>query len=54
MVKCEAKDGAYMSCCLLYRGDVNPNKVNEAINALKGRKSIKFCEWNPTGFKVYI
>lgn len=52
MVKCDTRTGAYMSCCLLYRGDVNPTKINHAIHTLKGNKSIRFCEWNPTGFKV--
>lgn len=54
MVKCDTRTGAYMSCCLLYRGDVNPTKINHAIHTLKGNKSIRFCEWNPTGFKVGI
>nr|XP_012143991.1 PREDICTED: tubulin alpha chain-like [Megachile rotundata] len=43
-----------MSCCLLYRGDVNPNDVSRAIASLKGKKSIRFVSWSPTGFKVGI
>ncbi|XP_076394900.1 tubulin alpha-1C chain isoform X3 [Megachile rotundata] len=54
MVKCDLRTGAYMSCCLLYRGDVNPNDVSRAIASLKGKKSIRFVSWSPTGFKVGI
>ncbi|XP_076650552.1 tubulin alpha-2 chain [Halictus rubicundus] len=54
MVKCDPRSGAYTSCCLLYRGDVNPSDVNSAIASLKGKKSIQFVDWSPTGFKVGI
>ncbi|XP_054015760.1 tubulin alpha-2/alpha-4 chain-like [Hylaeus anthracinus] len=54
MVKCDPRTGAYTSCCLLYRGDVSPNDVNRAIASLKGKKSIRFVSWSPTGFKVGI
>ncbi|XP_076165622.1 tubulin alpha chain-like isoform X2 [Ptiloglossa arizonensis] len=54
VVKCDPRTGAYTSCCLLYRGDVNPNDVNRAIASLKGKKSIRFVDWSPIGFKVGI
>ncbi|XP_025155154.1 tubulin alpha chain [Harpegnathos saltator] len=54
MVKCDPRIGAYMSCCLLYRGDVNPNDVSNAIRSLKGMRSIRFVDWSPTSFKVGI
>ncbi|XP_076240237.1 tubulin alpha-1C chain [Calliopsis andreniformis] len=54
LVTCDPRTGAYMSCCLLYRGDVNPNDVNTAIALLKGHPSIRFVTWSPTGFKVGI
>ncbi|XP_015590398.1 tubulin alpha chain [Cephus cinctus] len=54
MVKCDPRMGGYMSCCLLYRGDVNPNEVNRSIASLKGMRSIRFVDWSPTGFKVGI
>ncbi|OAD54075.1 Tubulin alpha chain, partial [Eufriesea mexicana] len=54
MVTCDPRTGAYTSCCLLYRGDVNPNDVNRTIQSLKGTKSIRFVSWSPTGFKVGI
>ncbi|KOC63663.1 Tubulin alpha chain [Habropoda laboriosa] len=54
MVTCDPRTGAYTSCCLLYRGDVSPNDVNRTIASLKGKKSIRFVTWSPTGFKVGI
>ncbi|XP_044013438.1 tubulin alpha chain-like isoform X2 [Aphidius gifuensis] len=54
MIKCDPRHGAYMSCCLLYRGNINPNDVNQTINSLKGKKSIQFVDWSPTGFKIGI
>ncbi|CAF4872447.1 unnamed protein product, partial [Rotaria sp. Silwood2] len=32
MVKCDPRNGKYMACCLLYRGDVVPKDVNSAIS----------------------
>ncbi|XP_072932944.1 tubulin alpha chain-like isoform X2 [Epargyreus clarus] len=52
MVKCDPRRGNYMSCCLLFRGDVNPNDINTAINQIKSMRSIKFVPWSPTGFKI--
>ncbi|XP_033340658.2 tubulin alpha-2 chain [Megalopta genalis] len=54
MIKCDPRTGAYTSCCLLYRGEVSPSDVNSAIASLKGKKSIQFVDWVPTGFKVGI
>jgi len=52
MVKCDPKNGKYMACCLLYRGDVQPKDTNEAISQIKNNASIRFVDWSPTGFKV--
>lgn len=52
MIKCDPTRGNYMSCCLLFRGDVNPSDINAAITRIKGMRSIKFVAWSPTGFKV--
>ncbi|KAL0268733.1 UNVERIFIED_CONTAM: hypothetical protein PYX00_010555 [Menopon gallinae] len=52
MVKCNPTNGKYMSCCLLYRGDVTPKDVNAAIAYMKSKNSIHFVGWCPTGFKV--
>ncbi|PIO67522.1 Tubulin/FtsZ family, GTPase domain protein, partial [Teladorsagia circumcincta] len=52
MVKCDPRNGKYMAVCLLYRGDVVPKDVNQAISAIKAKRSIQFVDWCPTGFKV--
>ncbi|VDL40447.1 unnamed protein product [Hymenolepis diminuta] len=54
MVKCDPRNGKYMACCLLYRGDVVPKDANAAIAAIKNRRNIQFVDWCPTGFKVGI
>ncbi|KAH7707146.1 alpha-tubulin [Aphelenchoides avenae] len=54
MVKCDPRNGKYMACCLLYRGDVVPKDVNAAIANIKTRRDIHFVDWCPTGFKVGI
>lgn len=54
MVKCDPRRGRYMSCCLLYRGDIVPTDVNNAITNIKSKRSILFVDWCPTGFKVSI
>ncbi|KAE9556733.1 hypothetical protein FO519_000139 [Halicephalobus sp. NKZ332] len=54
MVKCDPRHGKYMAVCLLYRGDVVPKDVNNAIAAIKTNRSVQFVDWCPTGFKVGI
>ncbi|KAK7833012.1 hypothetical protein U0070_012168 [Myodes glareolus] len=54
MVKCDPRHGKYMTCCLLYRGDVVPKDINAAIATIKTKCSIQFVNWCPTGFKVDI
>ena len=54
MVKCDPRNGKYMACCLLYRGDVVPRDVTTAISVIKTKRSIQFVDWCPTGFKVGI
>jgi len=54
LVKCKLQTGKYMSCCLLYRGDVTPRDINAAIAQIKSRHDIPFVDWCPTGFKVAI
>lgn len=54
MVKCDPRQGKYMACCLLYRGDVIPKDVNAAIAVTKTKRTIQFVDWCPTGFKVGI
>ncbi|KAJ9578193.1 hypothetical protein L9F63_005582, partial [Diploptera punctata] len=54
LVKCDIRQGKYMACCLLYRGDVVPKDVNSAIATMKEKKCVHFVDWCPTGFKVGI
>ena len=54
MVKCNTRNGKFMACCLLYRGDVVPKEVNAAIAAIKAKRTIQFVDWCPTGFKIGI
>ncbi|KAL0269190.1 UNVERIFIED_CONTAM: hypothetical protein PYX00_007001 [Menopon gallinae] len=52
MVHCNSKNGKYISCCFLYRGDVTTAEVNSALSSIRMKKSIKFVGWLPTKFKV--
>jgi len=54
MVKCDPRHGKYMACCLMYRGDVVPKDVNASIGTIKTKRTIRFVDWCPTGFKVGI
>ena len=45
MVKCDPRHGKYMSCCLLYRGDVVPKDTNAAIANIKTKRTIQFVDW---------
>ncbi|XP_066139813.1 tubulin alpha-8 chain-like [Euwallacea fornicatus] len=54
MVKCDPRNGKYMACCLLYRGDVVPKDVNNSIAMMKAKSCVRFVDWCPTGFKVGI
>merc|ERR1712130_498285 len=54
MAKCDPRHGKYMVCCMMYRGDVVPKDVNAAIGTVKTKRTIRFVDWCPTGFKVGI
>lgn len=54
MVKCNPRNGKYMACCLLFRGDVKPKDVNMATSLIKAKRGNQFVEWCPTGFKIGI
>jgi tubulin alpha len=54
MAKCDPRHGKYMSCCLMYRGDIVPKDVTSAVAAMKGKRTIQFVDWCPTGFKCGI
>jgi len=52
MVKCNPYTGLFMSCCLLYRGDVTPKEVNTATTAIKARRAFQFADFVPCNFKI--
>ncbi|KAI0289933.1 tubulin alpha, partial [Multifurca ochricompacta] len=54
MINCDPMEGKYMACALLYRGDVVPQDVNTAVAHLKTRRTVRFVDWCPTGFKIGI
>uniref|UniRef100_A0A1Q3FSQ6 Tubulin alpha chain n=1 Tax=Culex tarsalis TaxID=7177 RepID=A0A1Q3FSQ6_CULTA len=54
LVKCDPRSGKYISCCMLYRGDVSPVDINRSIQDVKARSSVNFVDWCPTGFKIGI
>ena len=54
MMKYDPRKGKYMACCMLYRGDVVPKEVNEALSIIKAKRTIQFVDWCPTQFKVGI
>lgn len=49
MMKCDPRQGKYMACCMLYRGDVVPKDINDTISHIKSNKYINFVDWCPTG-----
>ncbi|TFY69398.1 hypothetical protein EVJ58_g412 [Rhodofomes roseus] len=54
MVKCDPKEGKYMACALLYRGDVVPKDTQAAVGTVKTKKTIQFVDWCKTAFKLGI
>ena len=47
-MKCDPRHGKYMSCCLMYRGDVVPKDVNASVAAVKTKRTIQFVDWYET------
>jgi tubulin alpha len=54
LTKCDLSKGKFMSCCLMYRGDVTPSDVKKAMSTIKNKSSVQFVDWCPTGFKCGI
>ena len=54
MCKCDPRRGKFMACCLMYRGDVIPKDVTDAVSTIKNKKTVQFVDWCPTGFKCGI
>jgi len=47
MVKCDPRHGKYMAACLMYRGDVVPKDVKNALATIKTKRTIQFVDWSP-------
>lgn len=54
MIKCNPRLGKYMSSCVMYRGDIVPKDIGGAICSINTKRTIKFVDWCPTGFKCGI
>ena len=54
MVAANPYHGKYMSCLMMYRGDIFPQEVHESLSSLRTKKTVSFVDWVPTGFKVGI
>jgi len=54
MARCDPRRGKYMACSLMYRGDVTPTDVTQAIAHMRTKASVRFVDWCPTGYKTGI
>jgi tubulin alpha len=54
LTKCDPGNGKFMSCCLMYRGDVTPSDVKTTMATVKNKRNVQFVDWCPTGFKTGI
>ena len=55
LADCErTKRDKYMACCLIYRGNISTLEANQAVDAVKRKKTIQMVDWCGTGFKVGI
>ncbi|KAI5191668.1 tubulin alpha [Nematocida sp. AWRm77] len=44
----------YISCCLLFRGDISAKDIKAATDNIKKNYERQFVQWSPTGFKIGI
>ncbi|KAL0614417.1 Tubulin alpha-1B chain [Plecturocebus cupreus] len=49
-VRCDPRHGKYITCCLLYPGEMVPKDVSAAIVTIKTKCSIRFVDCFPTVF----
>nr|VVW88291.1 unnamed protein product [Nymphaea colorata] len=54
MASCDPKKGQYLACSLYFRGDHSPKDINKLTAELKAKKTLKFADWCPSGFKVCL
>lgn len=50
--KCDPSHGQYMTCCFLYRGDAKNYEYQKAVQHVKMKGKIQFCDWIKTGVKI--
>eukprot|EP01119_Soliformovum_irregulare_P000108 TRINITY_DN10091_c0_g1_i1.p1 TRINITY_DN10091_c0_g1~~TRINITY_DN10091_c0_g1_i1.p1 ORF type:complete len:437 (+),score=64.08 TRINITY_DN10091_c0_g1_i1:88-1398(+) len=54
LVRCDPKRGKYMSCALIYRGDVLPKDISNTLTPLRKSKALRFVDWAPSGISCAI
>jgi tubulin alpha len=54
MCRVDPRKGKYMACCLMYRGDIVPKSVTQAVSTMKTKSTVQFVDWSPCGFKCGI
>ncbi|KAI6646560.1 Tubulin alpha-1C chain-like isoform X4 [Oopsacas minuta] len=54
MIVCDPRMHKYLSCCLLYRGDVLPRDATKSIEHIRNQSNFRFVDWIPCSFKVGI
>ncbi|BHF68889.1 Tubulin alpha-1C chain [Sparganum proliferum] len=47
-------EAVFMSCALLYRGDVSAREVASSVDEAKRRRYLLFADWSPCGYKIGI
>ena len=51
MAKCDPRQGKYMACCLMYRGDVVPKDVNAAVSIVKNKLNTFQAEYSSANYQ---
>lgn len=52
LVNSKPSEGSYISCCLIYRGNVNPTEAHKAVQNVKSNDKLNFVDWCPVGIKM--
>ena len=54
LARCDPALGKYLAITLNYRGDVRSKDISAAFGVIKTRRSIRFVDWSPSGFRLGI
>lgn len=54
LVKCDVRNGKFISCCMLFRGDIKTKEATAALSDVRTKRNSQFVEWCPTGLKIGI